>query len=94
MSWLSKIEKNNKKMRETADRLLPTETPKDEIPKERMARVIRELARYIRASHAVEEACLEFNPVDFDKIEKEREDAWDNLSPDAKEVVEETINDC
>ena len=54
---------------------------------ERMVRVIREMAAYIMASHAVERACLEFGPVDIAKLENDRLNAWDNLSDDAKELL-------
>ena len=82
MTWLDNLEAIYKQRKEELNLL-------DEMPDERMARVIRELSAYIKASHAVEEACLEFDPVDMGKLSNDRLNAWDNLSPDAKEVIDE-----
>ena len=84
--WLSKIEQTNKESREEADAIF--EVPLIETPQERMARVIRELAGYVNASHAVEKACAQWNPVNIRNLRRRKSNAQNNLSPDAKELLE------
>ena len=53
----------------------------------RMARVIRELTSYMRANNALEGANSGIEPSDIPRLRKIRQIAWDNLSPDAKELL-------
>ena len=53
----------------------------------RMARALRELARYVKAVHALENAVIDFNPIGIEGKRKEAEAAWKGLSDDAKELL-------
>lgn len=53
----------------------------------KMARVLREQSEYIKASHEVEQACIDFDPVDISQLRKARKQAWEKMSPDAKELL-------
>lgn len=56
--------------------------------RERLNSVIRELAEYANASHAVEKACEKWKPTNIRALRRRRNEAWQNLSPDAKELME------
>ena len=76
MTWLSEIEQNNKESREEMEAIF--EVPLVETPQERMARVIRELVRFIRVLRATDD-------------QKEIAIAHDSIcSPDAKEILNDS----
>jgi len=86
MTWLDEIVREDA-IRKTIVTKLYGSPP--ETDRERMARVIRELGTYIKASHAVEEACLDFNPANIKELREARKQAWDDMSDDAKELVKD-----
>ena len=88
--WLSEIEELQQRERER-NKLMVEEgivsSELGEIYTERMARVIRELASYMRANNALEGVNSGIDPSDIPRLRKVRQTAWNNLSPDAKELL-------
>jgi len=78
MSWLSEIEE---KISEDHELCIEDE--------QCMARVIREQSAYINASRAVEQSQAEPTSVEMIALINTRLEAEQNLSPDAKEVINE-----
>ena len=85
MSWLSEIENEATLALEGNEAF--TEGYMDDL---RVARVIREQSAYINASRAVEQCQAKHSSLEMIELINNRLEAEQNLSPDAKEVINES----